>query len=107
MAVKISPEELLEFKEDFGELLEAFYNTVLTQDQNICITNLNRIYEHYISIHIYYQKTNGGTVQIETMGIIDFRYKEALNDIDHVLRRVVQETALGESTLLSALPCKQ
>ena len=38
------------------------------------------------------------------MGIIDFRYKEALNIIDHGLRRVVQETALGESTLLSALP---
>ena len=103
MAVRISPEEILEFKEDFEELLDAFYNTVLTQGQNICITNLSRIYEHYISIHIYYRKTNGGTVQIETMGIIDFRYKETLNDIGHVLWRVVQETALDESTLLCAL----
>ena len=103
-AVKISPEELLEFKRDFEELLEAFCNTVLTQGQNVCITNLSRISEHYISIHIYYQKTNGRTVQIETMGIIDFRYKETLNVIGHVLRGVVQETGLGESTFLSALP---
>ena len=104
MAVKISPEELLEFKRDFEELLEAFCNTVLTQGQNVCITNLSHISEHYISIHIYYQKTNGRTVQIETMGIIDFRYKETLNVIGHVLRGVVQETGLGESTFLSALP---
>ena len=33
LAVKISPEELLEFKRDFEELLEAFYYTVLTQGQ--------------------------------------------------------------------------
>ena len=104
LAVKISPEEILEFKEDFEELLEAFYNTVLTQDQNICITNLSHIYEHYISIHTYYRKANGGAVQTETMGIIDFHYKETLNDIGHVLRRVVQETVLDESMLLSALP---
>ena len=104
LAVKISPEELLEFKRDFEELLEAFYNTVLTQGQNMCITNLSHISEHYINIHLYYRKTNGRTVQIETMGIIDFRYKEVLNVIGHVLRGVVQETSLGESTLLSALP---
>ena len=104
LAVKISPEELLEFKRDFEELLEAFYNTVLTQGQNMCITHLSRISEHYINIHLYYRKTNGRTVQIETMGIIDFRYKEVLNVIGHVLRGVVQETSLGESTLLSALP---
>ena len=91
MAVKISPEELLEFKRDFEGLLEAFYNTVLTQGQNVCITNLSRISEHYISIHIYYQKTNGRTVQIETMGMIDFRYKKVLNIIGHILWGVVQE----------------
>ena len=91
LAVKISPEKLLEFKRDFEELLEAFYNTVLTQGQNVCITNLSRISEHYISIHIYYQKTNGSTVQIETMGMIDFHYKKALNIIGHILGEVVQE----------------
>ena len=104
MAVKISPEELLEFKRDFEELLEAFYNTVLTQGQSVCITNLSRISEHYISIHIYYQKTNGRTVQIETMGIIDFRYKRALNIISNILGGVVQEADRDESTFLSALP---
>ena len=104
LAVKISPEELLEFKGDFEELLEAFYNTVLTQGQNVCITNLSRISEHYISIQIYYQKTNGRRVQIETMGMRDFRYKEALNVIGHILGGVVQETDLGESMFLSALP---
>ena len=76
LAVKISPEELLEFKRDFEELMEAFYNTVLTQGQNVCITNLSCISENYINIHIYYQKTNGRTVQIETMGMIDFRYNK-------------------------------
>ena len=104
LAVKISPEELLEFKRDFEELLEAFYNTVLTQGQNVCITNLSRISEHYISIHIYYQKTNGRTVQIETMGMIDFHYKKALNIIGHILGGVVQEADRDESTFLSALP---
>ena len=91
LAVKISPEELLEFKSNFEEHLEAFYNTVLTQGQNVCITNLSHISEHYISIHIYYQKTNGRTVQIETMGMIEFRYKKALNIIGHIFGGVVQE----------------
>ena len=38
LAVKISPEELL----------KDFDNTALTQNQNVCITNLSRIYEYYI-----------------------------------------------------------
>ena len=50
LAATISPEELLEFKRDFEELMEAFHNTVLTQGQNICITNLSRISEHCINI---------------------------------------------------------
>ena len=102
LAVKISPEELLEFKRDFEELMEAFYDTVLTQ--NVCITNLSCISEHYIKIHIYYQKTNGRTVQIETMGVIDFRYKKALNILGHILWGVVQEADRDEPTFLSALP---
>ena len=57
----------------------------------VCITNLSRISEHYISIHIYYQKTNSRTVQMETMGMIDFCYKKALNIIGHILGGVVQE----------------
>ena len=104
LEVKISPEELLEFKRDFEELLEAFYKTVLTQGQNVCITNLSLISEHYISIHIYYQKTNSRTVQIETMAMIDFHYKKALNIIGHILWGVVQEANQDESTFLSALP---
>ena len=96
LAVTISPEELLEFKRDFEQLMEAFYNTILTQGQNICITNLSRISEHYINIHIYYQKTNGRTVQVETMGMIDFRYKKALNIIAHILWGVVQEADRDE-----------
>ena len=104
LAVKISLEELLEFKRDFKELMEAFYNTVLTQGENVCITNLNRISEHYINIHIYYQKTNGRTVQIETMGVIDFCYEKALKIIGQILWRIVQEPDRDESTFLSALP---
>ena len=38
------------------------------------------------------------------MGIINFRYKDTLKILDPGLRRVVQETTLDESTLLSALP---
>ena len=91
LAATISTEGLLEFKRDFEELMEAFYNTVLTQGQNVCITNLSRISEHYINIYIYYKKANGRTVQIETMGVIDFRYKKALNIIAHPLWGVVQE----------------
>ena len=104
LAVKISLGELLEFKRDFEELMEAFYNTVLTQGQNVCITNLSGISEHYINIHIYYQKTNGRTVQIETMGMIDFHYRKALDIIGHILWGVVQEADRDESTFLSALP---
>ena len=43
LAAMISPEELLKFKRDFEELMEAFYNTVLTQGQNVCIIYLSRI----------------------------------------------------------------
>ena len=103
LAATVSPEELLEFKRDFEELMEAFYNTVLTQGQNMCITNLSRISEYYINIHIYYQKANGRTVQIETMGMIDFHYKKALNIIAHTLSGVVQEADRDESMFLSAL----
>ena len=103
MAATISPEELLEFKRNFEELMEAFYNTVLTQGQNICITNLSCISEHYENIHIYYQKANSRTVQIETMGMIDFRYKRALSIIGHTLWGIVQEADRDESTFLSAL----
>ena len=103
LAAMFSPEELLEFQRNFDELMEAFYNTVLTQGQNVCITNLSRIFEHYINIHIYYQKANGRTVQIETMGLIDFRYKKALNIIGHTLWGVVQEADRDESTFLSAV----
>ena len=84
--------------------MEAFYNTVLTQVLNVCITNLSRISEHYINKHIYYQKANGRTVQIETMGVIDFHYKKALNIIGHTLWGVVQEADRDESTFPSALP---
>ena len=91
LAATINSEELLEFKKNFEELMEAFYNTVLTQDHNICITNLSRISEYDINIHIYYQKANGRTVQIETMGVIDSRYKKALDIIAHTLWGVVQE----------------
>ena len=91
LAATISLEELLEFKRDFEKLMEAFYNTVLTQGQNVCITNLSRISKHYINMHIYYQKAKGRTVQIETMGVIDFHYVKALNIIGHTLWGVVQE----------------
>ena len=103
LATTISPEELLEFNRDFEELMEAFHHTVLTQGQNICITNLSRISKHYINIHIYYQKTNGRTVQIETIGVIDFHYKKALNIIARTLWGVVQEADRDESMFLSAL----
>ena len=91
LAITINPEELLEFQRNFEELMEAFHNTVLTQSQNICITNLSRISEFYINIHIYYQTANGRTVQMETMGIIDFCYRKALNIIAHTLWGVLQE----------------
>ena len=103
MAATISSEELLEFKKNFEELMEAFYNTVLTQGQNICITNLSRICEYYINIHLYYQKVNGRTLQIETMGVIDSRYEKALDTIAHILGRVVQEANQDGSMFLSAL----
>ena len=101
LAVKISPEELLEFKSNFEGHLEAFYNTVLTQGQNVCTTNPSRISEHYISIYLYYQKTNGRTVQIEKMGMIKFHYKMALNIIGHNFGGVVQGADRDESTFLS------
>ena len=103
LVATISPEELLEFKRDFEELMEAFYNTKPTQGQNVCITNLSRISEHYINIHISYQNTNGRTVQIETMGMIDFHYKKALNIISHPLWGVVQEADRYGSMFLSDL----
>ena len=103
LAATISSEELLEFKKNFEELMEAFYNTVLTQGHNICITNLSCISEYYINIHIYYQKADGRTVQIETMGMIDSRYKKALDIIAHTLWGVVQEADRDGSMFLSAL----
>ena len=83
LAVTISQEELREIKKDFEKLLETLNNDVLTQGKNVCITNLSHISEYYINIQIYYRKADGRTVQIETMGVIDFWYKKALNIISH------------------------
>ena len=104
LAATISPEEL-EFKRNFEELMEAFYNIVLTQGQNICITNLSRISEYYINIHVYDQKANGRTVQIETMGVIDFRYKKALNIIAHTLWELFRKPI--EMSPCFYLPCPE
>ena len=103
LAATISSEELREFKKNFEELMEAFYKTVLTQGHNICITNLSCISEYYINIHIYYQKADGRTIQTETMGMIDSRYKKALDIIAHTLWGVVQEADQDGSMFLSAL----
>ena len=51
LAVRISPEELL----------EDFNNTALTQNQNVCITNLSRIYEYYIDINIISENKRQGS----------------------------------------------
>ena len=40
---------------------------------------------------------------METMGVIDFRYKKALKIIAHTLWRVLQEADRDESMFLSAL----
>ena len=50
----ISTEELQEFREKFEGLVEAFHNTILTQGQDVCFTNLSNIQKNYINLHIYY-----------------------------------------------------
>ena len=87
----IEAEELQEFKEKFEELVEAFHNTILTKGQDVCFTNLSNIQKSYINLHIFYRKANGRTVQVETMGVIDHRYRKALNIIGHTLWEVTQE----------------
>ena len=81
----IEVEELQEFEENFEKLMEAFHNTVLTQGQNVYLTNLSNIQKSYINLHIFYRKANGGSVQIETMGVIDHHYRRTLRVIGHTL----------------------
>ena len=104
LAAMIKPEELLEFQNKFEQLMEAFYNTILIQGQDVCITNLSRIQERYINLHIYYRKGNGRTVQVETMGVIDHRYQRALKIIGNTLWEVTQEADRDTSLFLTALP---
>ena len=87
----IKKEELQEFREKFELLVEAFHNTVLIQGQDICFTNLSNIQNSYINLHIYYKKANGRRVQVETMGVIDHRYKRTLDIIGHTLWEITQE----------------
>ena len=91
LGAMIKVEELREFQEKFEELVEAFHNTILTQGQDVCFTNLSNIQKNYVNLHIYYRKANGKTVQIETMGVIDHRYRQALNIIGRTLWEVTQE----------------
>ena len=90
-AAMIEEEELQEFQEQFELLLEAFHNTILIQGQDVCFTNLSNIQRNYINLHIYYTKASGRKVQVETMGVVDHRYKKALNIIGHTLWEVTQE----------------
>ena len=99
----ISRGELQEFQEKFKELVEAFHNTILTQGQDICFTNLSNIQKNYINLHIYYRKANGRTVQVETMGVIDHRYRRALNIIGYTLWEVTQEAERDHTLSLSGL----
>ena len=91
LAAMIRMEELQEFQKEFELLMEAFHNTILTQGQDVCFTNLSNIQENYINLHIYYRKAGGRKVQVETMGVIDHRYKRALRIIGHTLWEVTQE----------------
>ena len=87
----IKEEELQEFQEKFRLLVEAFHNTILTQGQDVCFTNLSDIQKNYINLHIYYKKANGKKVQVETMGVVDHCYRRALDIIGHTLWEVTQE----------------
>ena len=102
-AAMIEKKELQEFQEKFELLMEAFHNTILTQGQDICFTNLSNIPENYINLHIYYKKANGKTVQVETMGVIDHRYKKALQIIGHTLWEVTQEADKDHTLSLPGL----
>ena len=102
-AAMIEKKELQEFQEEFELLLEAFHNTILTQGQDICFTNLSNIPKNYINLHIYYKKANGKTVQVETMGVIDHRYKKALQIIGHTLWEVTQEADKDHTLSLPGL----
>ena len=99
----IKEEELQEFREKFELLVEAFHNTVLTQGQDVCFTNLSNIQSHYINLHIYYKKAKGKKVQIETMGVIDHRYGKALRIIGHTLWEVTQEADRDHTLSLPAI----
>ena len=87
----IKKEELQEFQEKFKLLVEAFHNTILIQGQDVCFTNLSDIRNSYVNLHIYYKKANGKRVQVETMGVVDHRYRRALDIIGHTLWEVTQE----------------
>ena len=103
-AAIIRPEELREFQNKFEQLMEAFYNTILIQGQDVCITNLSCIPEKYVNLHIYYRNGNGRAVQVETMGVIDHRYQRALAVIGNTLWEVTQEAKRDTSLFLAALP---
>ena len=99
----IEEKELQEFQEKFELLMEAFYNTILTQGQDVCLTNLSNISRNYINLHIYYKKADGKTVQVETMGVIDHRYRKALQIIGHTLWEVTQEANRDHTLFLPGL----
>ena len=88
--------------EEIKKLLEVFYNTILSQGHNVCITNLSHIQEYYVNLHIYYKKANGRSVQIETMDIIDHQDKKAFSIIGQTLWDIIQE-ADRDNTFLSEL----
>ena len=99
----IEKKELREFQEKFKLLLEAFHNTILIQGQDICFTNLSNVSKNYVNLHIYYQKADGRKVQVETMGVIDHRYKKALQIIAHTLWEVTQEANRDHTLSLPGL----
>ena len=90
-AAMIKMEELQEFQEKFEALMEAFHNTILTHGQDVCFTNLSNIQKNYINLHIYYKKADGKKVRVETMGVVDHRYRKALDIIGRTLWEVTQE----------------
>ena len=102
-AAMIKMEELQEFQEKFEALVEAFHNTILTQGQDVCFTNLSNIQKNYINLHIYYKKANGKKVQIETMGVVDHHYRKALDIIGHTLWEVTQEADRDHSLSLPGI----
>ena len=92
-----------QFKKGLQILLDTFHDTILLYTQDIHVVNFSNIPKGHVNVIIMYKTTEGRSVKLEAVGVIDQNYIHLLDFIWQALRRAAQEAPSDQSGPFSSL----